>query len=66
MGKEENEQWVKEKGGPVLLRRCQQCVYMHNCILSSLGPVKKSVALVPVLSNGETEAGRCSDFSQCL
>lgn len=65
MGKEENEQWVKEKGGPVLLRR-QQCVYMHNCILSSQGPAKKSGALVPVLSNGETEVGRCSGFSQCL
>lgn len=23
-------------------------------------------ALVPVLSNGETEVGRCSGFSQCL
>lgn len=66
MGKEGNEQVGEREGWDVLLHCCRQCIYMHNCILSSLCPVKKSVALLPVLSNEETEAGRCSGFSQCL
>ena len=57
--------WVNEKGG-MCCCIVVDSVFICTTAFCPLCPVKKSVALLPVLSNEETEAGRCSGFSQCL